>query len=115
MQSQIAAKNSPNKQSGRQQIEMILSRCHQLHREKQQSEALIQSEQLSNVDQPLKQQIKRIVVEKHERDDFDRIMEEDLENQLNELKLEREEELKHIEQKQQQNQYETLLKQMKRY
>ncbi|CAF5117004.1 unnamed protein product, partial [Rotaria magnacalcarata] len=28
-------------------------------------------------------------------------MEEDLENQLNELKLEREEELKHIEQKQQ--------------
>ncbi|CAF2069775.1 unnamed protein product, partial [Rotaria magnacalcarata] len=109
MQSQIAAKNSPNKQSGRQQIEMILSRCHQLHREKQQSEALIQSEQLSNVDQPLKQQIKRIVVEKHERDDFDRIMEEDLENQLNEL------ELKHIEQKQQQNQYETLLKQMKRY
>ncbi|CAF3435721.1 unnamed protein product [Rotaria sp. Silwood2] len=109
MQSQIAAKNSPNKQSGRQQIEMILSRCHQLHREKQQSEALIQSEQLSNVDQPLKQQITRIVVEKHERDDFDRIMEEDLENQLNEL------ELKHIEQKQQQNQYETLLKQMKRY
>ncbi|CAF5114517.1 unnamed protein product, partial [Rotaria magnacalcarata] len=55
--------------------------------EKQQSEALIQSEQLSNVDQPLKQQIKRIVVEKHERDDFDRIMEEDLENQLNELEL----------------------------
>ncbi|CAF4757709.1 unnamed protein product, partial [Rotaria sp. Silwood2] len=71
--------------------------------------------QLSNADQPLKQQITRIVVEKHERDDFDRIMEEDLENQLNELKLEREEELKHIEQKQQQNQYETLLKQMKRY
>jgi hypothetical protein len=94
---------STKQQSFRQQIEMILLRCQQIQREKQQSQSRTITSATSTIVDQLQQQPSFTLsmiqqINSNEHDEFDRIMEEDLENQLKELEREEEKQFELLEQ-----------------